>query len=136
MKKFSVLCVIVVFLYFCLLTYFAAHETMLKELFAGAAGFAVLILMLISLVLGLILYQRKKFHAFIPFLICLLGLPAGFFGAIAWGESIKAVNFKKNLPRYAEVVSLIEKGEIQPSLSSRQIELPEQYKDLAEETAT
>jgi hypothetical protein len=136
MKKLSVLSIFAVILYFGLLTYFSAHETVLKELFAGAAAFAVLVLMLVSFVLGLAAYKRNKFRAFIPFLICVFGLPAGFVGAIVWGESIKAVNFKKNLPRYAEVVSLIEKGEIQPSLSSRQIELPEQYKDLAEETAT
>jgi hypothetical protein len=136
MKKLSVLCIFAVILYFGLLTYFSAHETVLKELFAGAAAFAVLVLMLVSFVLGLAAYKRSKFRAFIPFLICVFGLPVGFVGAVAWGESIKTVNFKKNLPRYAEVVRLIEKGEIRPSFSGRQIELPEQYNDLAEWTAT
>src|SRR5712671_2262598 len=133
MKKFSVLCIFAVILYFGLLTYFSAHETVLKVLFAGAAAFAVLVLMLVSFVLGLAAYKRSKFRAFIPFLICVFGLPAGFIGAIVVGESIKAANFKKSLSRYNGVVSLIDKGEIEAD-SAGQIQLPEKYTDLAYST--
>lgn len=134
-KKFDVLCMIAVILYFGLLTYFSAHETMLKELFAGAAGFAVVILMLVSFVLGLNLYQRKKFYAFIPFLICSFGLAAGFVGAIALGESIKAANFQKKLPRFTEAVQLIESGEIKSDSMGR-VQLPTEFSDLAYLTFT
>jgi hypothetical protein len=134
-KKFGALCAITVILYFGLLTHFTAHETMLRELFAGAAGFAVVILMLVSFFLGLNLYQRKKFHAFIPFLICLIGLLAGFVGAVALGETIKASKFQKNLPRFKKVVLLIESGEIKPD-SGGQVELPEEFSDLAFDTFT
>jgi hypothetical protein len=108
---------------------------MLKELFAGAAGFAVLVLTLVSFVLGLVFYERKKFQAFTPFLICLIGLPVGSVGAIALGDSIRASNFQKNLPRFTKVVHLIESGEIIPD-SSGQVELPEEFSDLAYSTFT
>jgi len=135
MKKLAVICVIAVIVYFGLLTYFAAHETMLRELFAGVAGFAVLILMLISFVLGVVTYHRNKFLAFIPFLICLFGLPTGFVGAIAWGESIKASNFQKSLPRFTKVVRLIENGQIKPDARG-EIQLLASYSDLAYSTLT
>ena len=135
MKILTVLCALVVSVYFVLLTYFVEHENMLKEFFAAVAGFAVLVLAIVSFILGLVFYKHKKLSAFIPCLICLLGLLAGFVGAIVVGESIKAANFKKSLPRYNEVVNLIDKGEIE-SDSDGQIQLPEQFVDLAYSVST
>jgi hypothetical protein len=135
MKKLTLLCALVVILYFVLLTYFVEHETGLKEIFAAAAGFLVLILMLVSSVGVVVSFKKKSFLAFTPFLICLLGLPTGFVGAIDVGESIKAANFKKSLPCYTELVRLIENGEIKPD-SDGQIQLPEQFASLAYSTFT
>ena len=130
MKKLGVVCATAVILYFGLLTYFAEHETVLKELFAAAAGLVVLTLIPISAVFPACSGRGKNFLAYIPFLICLGGLPAGFIGAIMVGESIKEANFKKNLPRYVELVRLIENGEIKPRYNV-QIQLPDQYISLA-----
>jgi hypothetical protein len=130
MNKLTFACVSAMILYFGLLTCFAEHENMFKEFFAAAAAFVVLNLIWISFILGLVSYKRKKIYAFIPCLICLFGLPAGFVGAIVLGESIKAANFKKSLPRYTEVVRLIENDRIKPD-SAGQIQLPEKYDDLA-----
>jgi hypothetical protein len=87
--------------------------------------------LLISFVLGLSSFSREKFRAFIPALICLIGLPMSFIAAIVLGSSIKDSRFQKNLPRYMEVVQLIEKGEIKPIPSSSLVQLPDQYTDLA-----
>jgi hypothetical protein len=130
MKILTVLCALAVSVYFVLLTYFVEHGNLLKEFFAAVSGFAVLVLAIVSFILGLVFYKYRKFSAFIPCLICLLGLLAGFVGAIGVGESIKATNFKKSLPRYNEVVSLIDRGEIERD-SDGQIQLPEQFADLA-----
>jgi hypothetical protein len=130
MKILTVLCALAVGLYFVLLTYFVEHGNMLTEFFAATAGFVVLILMLISAVGVKISFQKKNLLASVPFLICFFGLPVGFCGAISVGESIKAANFQKNLPRYNEAVNLIAKGEIE-SDSDGQIQLPEQFSDLA-----
>ena len=131
MKNLTAVCATAVILYFGSLTYFAAHETEIRELFAAAAGFAVLILMVISAI-GVNLFQHEKFHKFIPFLICLFGLPAGFIGAIALGESIHAAHFQNNLPRFTKVVHLIENGEIKPA--EGEVQLPEEFSDLAFDT--
>jgi hypothetical protein len=131
MKKLTVVCVAAVILYFGLLTYFAAHETVIRELFAFAAGVVVLILMVISAI-GLNLFPRDKFYKFVPFLICLFGLPAGFIGAIVLGESIHAANFQNNLPRFTKVVHLIQNGEIKTAKGK--VQLPEEFSDLAFDT--
>jgi hypothetical protein len=47
------------------------------------------------------------------------------------GVSIRDWQFRKNLPRYMEVVQLIEKGEIKASPSGPRIQLPNQYTDLS-----
>ena len=129
MKNLTAVCATAVILYFGFFTFFAEHETLLKELFAGAAGFAVLILMVVSFVFGFASYQRKKIYAFIPFLICLISLPAVFIGGIILGEIIHAANFQKNLPRFMNVVHLIENGEVTPS--EGEVQLPEEFSDLA-----
>jgi hypothetical protein len=128
-KNLAAICVTAVILYFGFFTFFAEHETLLKELFAGAAGFAVLILTVISFVFGLASNQRKKIYAFIPFLICLISLPAVFIGGIILGEIIHSANFQKNLPRFTKVVHSIENGEITPS--EGEVQLPEEFSDLA-----
>ncbi|MEY4917489.1 MAG: hypothetical protein RL616_1402 [Verrucomicrobiota bacterium] len=133
MKKLALICVLAVGVYFAMLTYFVEHENMLKEFLAAAAGLTVVLLMLASFVRGLVSYKTKKVFAFVPCIICLLGLPTGFIGAIVLGESIKAANFQKNLPRYTELVKLIENGEIKRG-SNGQILLPEQFANLADST--
>jgi hypothetical protein len=128
-KILAAVCATAVILYFGFFTFFAEHETLLKELFAGVAGFAVLILMVVSFVFGLASYQRKKIYSFIPFLICLISLPSVFIGGIILGEIIRAAHFQKNLPRFTKVVHLIENGEITPS--DGEVQLPEEFSDLA-----
>jgi hypothetical protein len=135
MKLLSAFCLLAVILYFGLLTFFAEHETVLRELFAGLAGLVVLLFLPFSIVLGISAWPRNKFRAFVPALICLLGLPVGFIAAIVIGESLKSANFQKNLPRYTEVVRLIENGNIKPDAGG-QIQLPEPYTDLAYSTLT
>ena len=136
MKVLGYICLFAVALYFGIATFFAEHETILREVFAVAAAFVVLILLLVSFVLGLGAFHRERFHALVPMLICLLGLPVGFIGAIVLGESLKSARFQKNLPRYTEVVQLIKSGEIKSNPSSRHVQLPNQYSDLADATSS
>ncbi len=130
MKRLIFICLLAVILYFGLLAFFAEHVTVQREILAGLAGLVVLILLPVSLVLGLAAWPRKKFRALIPMMICLLGLPVGFVGAILLGDRLQNLRFHKNLPRYCEVVQLIEKGEIKPD-SRGEFRLPVQYADLA-----
>ena len=130
MKRFDTICLLAVILYFGLLTFFAEHITVQREIFAGLAGLVVLILLPVSLVLGLAAWPQKKFRALVPMMICLFGLPVGFVGAIVLGDRLQNSRFHKNLPRYFEVVQLIEKGEIKPDHRG-EFRLPVQYADLA-----
>jgi hypothetical protein len=135
MKWLTTICSLAVILYFSLLTSFAAHVTMTREVFAGLAGLVVLMLLLVSFVLGLAAWPQKKFRALVPMMICLIGLPVGFVGAVVLGDRLQNSRFQKNLPRYTEVVQLIEQGKIKPAHDG-QIRLPDQYADLAYDAYT
>lgn len=88
-------------------------------------------LLLISFVAGICFVRRDKFRAFVPAIICLVGLPANLFISSYLGVSIRDWQFQKNLPRYTEVVHLIEKGEIKASPSDPRIQLPNEFADLS-----
>jgi hypothetical protein len=131
MKNLSRICLFAMILNFVAQAYFCEQRTSTKQLLSMAMLLLVLALSLASFVLGLTSFSREKFRAFIPALICLIGLPAGFVAAFALGGSIKDSRFQRNLPRYTEVVRRIETGAIKPTTSSPLLNLPNQYADLA-----
>jgi len=131
MKKFRFICLSVVILNFIVQLYFCEQRTNIKQLFSMATLLLVMMWLLASFVLGLVFFSREKFRAFIPALICLIGLPAGFVAATALGSAIRDSRFQRNLPRYTEVVQLIETGIIKPTTSDDLLKLPTQYADLA-----
>src|ERR1700733_9502958 len=107
MKNFSRICLFAVIINFVVQTFFFEQRTGIKQLLSMAALLFVFLLLLISFALGLSLFSREKFRAFIPALVCFVGLLAGFIAAIVLAGSIKDARFRKNLPRYTEVVRLI-----------------------------
>jgi len=129
LKNLSYLSLFAVTANFVAITIFCARQTPNRQLFSGVIIGVLLILSLISLVAGLYFCWREKFRAFIPATICLIGLPISFIAARRLGGSIEHRLFQKNLPRYTEVVRLIEKGEFKTD--SYLVELPPQYSDLA-----
>lgn len=133
MKTLKWICSIVVVLNFVVAIFFCEQRTPDRQLlFMATSGF-LLILLLVSFVAGLRLCVKEKFRAFVPALICVIGLPFGLFVGGRLGDAIENWRFQKNLPRYTEVVQLIEKGEFKTDSSL--VELPPQYADLALRTA-
>jgi hypothetical protein len=131
MKALGNICWTVIALNFIAMTLFCSQQTTDRQLFSMATVAGVLFVLLISFVLGLRFCSRDKFRAFIPLAICVIGLPISWFVAGRLGEAIQDWRFKKNLPRYTEVVRLIEKGEIKVPSGSDMLQLPSQYSDLA-----
>jgi hypothetical protein len=134
MKTLKWVCSFAVILNFVATIFFCEHRTPNRQLLSMAISGFLLILLLVSFVAGLGLCFREKFRAFVPAAICVIGLPASFFVARYLGNSIENWRFKTNLPRYVEVVQLVEKGEIKTSSSLSRIELPSQDADLAQIT--
>jgi hypothetical protein len=131
MKKFKLVCVFLVLVNFICILLFAIKPKANVQLLGGLICLILLFLLLISFVVGICFFRRDKFHAFIPTLICSVGLPASIFIGSYLGVSIRDWQFRKNLPRYTEVVNLIEKGEIKATSSDPRIQLPNQYADLS-----
>jgi hypothetical protein len=135
MKILKFTCLFVMLLNFVVAVFFCEQRTPGKQLiFMATSGFAF-VLLLLSLVLGFRFCFREKIRAFVPTLICIIGLPASLFIGGWLGDIIKDWRFQKNLPRYTEVIHLIEKGEVKKnSTDSYVIELPTQFSDLAQRT--
>lgn len=131
MKKLTVICVIALVVDFATGIWFAERRDTVKQLVSMAALGGVAIVMLVSFVLGLERYRREKFRAFIPLLICLVGLPISLIGSAVLGGRIKDARFQRNLTRYTTVVHLVEKGDLRPDASGCKIQLPDAYEDLA-----
>jgi len=132
MKKLSVICIFALVLDFIASILFYARTNVLTQFLGVAITGLVLILLLVSLVLGFMFFSKEKFRAFIPTLICVIGLPVELTIAGHVGAMMEKARFEKNLPRYMEVVRLVEKGDIKPSSENySRIHLPEQYSDLA-----
>ena len=132
MKKLAGFCVVGLIANFAVMAYFAAQRNLIMQLISMATLLAVLILPLVSFVFGLANYRRDKFRAFVPLLICVVGLPVSFIGAVALGGSVKQSRFQKNLTRYNEVVRHIQAGDFQPDPNNYfHIHLPPPYADLA-----
>ncbi len=130
MKTLKLLCLFAVATNFFIQTFFFEQRTTIKQLLSMAFLGLVFVLMLTAFALGLEPHRRDKLRAFVPFLICLIGIPLSYIGGIIWGSSIKESRFQRNLPRFNEVVDLIQKGELKPNPPDRFILLPTQYVDL------
>ena len=131
MKAVKFICLVVVALNFLITIYFCEQRTTNKQLLFMAANGVAVVLFLISLVIGFSRCFREKLRAFIPALICFIGLLASVFIGSRLGDAIKDWRFQKNLPRYNAVIRLIEKGELKPDPQSPLIKLPVEYADLA-----
>jgi hypothetical protein len=135
MKKFKILCLLAIALDFVVTIYYCEQRTPDKQLLYMATTGFFFILLLVALVIGFCFCFRDKFRAFVPALICIIGLLTNFYIGVHVGGAIKSWRFHKNLPRYTEVIDLIEKGEIKnSSTNSYTIELPPQFSDLAQRT--
>jgi len=112
---------------------FAAKPNVDKQLLSMTTTAVLLLLLFLgSFVAGFFLFSRLKFRAFVPAAICFVGLPLGVLFALQAGHSFRSWYFQKHLPRYQEVVRLIEAGEIKRrSADSYAVDLPPQYADLA-----
>lgn len=131
MRKLKYICLATVVLHLVVTIYFCEQRTPGKQLLSMAVtGFAGIV-SLISLINGFSLYFREKLKAFVPALICIIGLPASMLIGSHLGGVIQSDRFQKNLPRYEAVVELIEKGELTTNSQSSLIRLPDQYGDLA-----
>ena len=132
MKKLKILCLFAIILDFVVTIFYCEQRTPNKQLLSIATTGFVFFLLLISLATGLLFCFREKFRAFVPALICIIGLPANIFIGAHLGGAIKNWRFQKNLPRYTEVIHLVEKGGIKKSSPGYYaLDLPPQYADLA-----
>ena len=131
MKKLKLICIIAVLLDFVCDLMFSIKPNTGAQLLGMLIDLILIFLLLASFIAGICFVPRDKFRAFIPAAICLVGLPANLFIASYLGVTIRDWQFRKNLPRYMEVVQLIEKGEIKASPSDPRIQLPNQYTDLS-----
>jgi hypothetical protein len=131
MKKLKFICLSTVALQLAVTVYFYELRTADKQLlFMAVSGFACIV-SLLSLVAGFCLCFREKLRAFIPVLICIIGLPVSMLIGSHLGEFIQSGRFQKNLPRYNAVVQRIETGELTSTPQSPFIKLPNEYADLA-----
>jgi len=132
LKTLRNICWAAIVLNFIAMALFCSQQTTNLQLISMATNAGVLLLFLISFVAGLCFCSRDKFRAFIPVAICLVGFPVSWFVAGRLGVAFKDRRFEKNLPRYTEVVRLVEMGKIKKASSeSDTILLPSQYSDLA-----
>jgi hypothetical protein len=130
MKKLKLLCLFAVISNFAVQTWFFEQRTPIKQLPSMALLLLMLILLVVSFILGFSSFSRDRFRAFVSFSICFLGLLISLIAAGALGGTIKTARFEKNLPRFNEVVNLIQNGELKPNPPDRFIVLPPQYSDL------
>lgn len=128
MKTLKYLSWLLVVLNFATAAYFFAHRTPEKQFLIMPFDCGSLVFLLAMLGVGLYFCRRDKLRAFLPFIICLAGLPLGFFMGGHLGSYIKDQRFNRNFPRYLEVVRLIRSGKIGNPLP---FELPPPYSDLA-----
>jgi hypothetical protein len=131
MKTLKLICIIAVLLDFVCDLMFSIKPNTGAQLLGMLIVLILIFLLLVSFIAGICFVRRDKFRAFIPAAICLVGLPANLFIASYLGVSIRDWQFQKNLPRYSEVVHLVEKGEIKTGSSLSKVELPQQYSNLA-----
>src|SRR5689334_9033514 len=102
--------------------FFAAKPNPVSQLLGMAAIASLVVLLLISGVIGLWHLSRDKWRALIPAMICFTGLLMSPLAGIRSGAAIRSWTFQRNLPRYNEVVRLVEKGEIRSGSSLSKIE--------------
>ena len=132
MKILKYISGLVVISNFVAVVLFSKQRTAEGQLLATATLVGSVIFTLAFCLYGVRFYRRDKFHAISPAVICLIGLPLGFYVGGAWGNHLKAQQFRRNLPRYQELVRLVKKGGIQrDALNYSALVLPPQYADLA-----
>jgi hypothetical protein len=131
MKILKFICVIAALLNFVCGLIFSVKPNTGAQLFDMLIVLILIFLLLVSVIAGICFARRDKFRAFVPAIICLVGLPASLFIASYLGVSIRDWQFRKNLPRYDEIVHLIEKGELKANASDPRIPLPNQFADLS-----
>jgi hypothetical protein len=129
MKILKVFSVVAVLLTFLSSLWFSVKPTGEAQFVAMLLILISILLLVISSVVGIRVARRYRFRAFIPAAICLVGLPVSFMLSSFLGGSIRDWHFRKNLPRYTQVVHLIENGEIKTY--NRRVNLPDQYSDLS-----
>ena len=132
MRRFRFVCIVAVLLEFVCGLSFGLKPRAGMQLAATFLALALLGLLLGALVLGIVEARSQGLRAFIPALICLIGLPVAVVGSAYLGVSIRDWRFKRNLPRYMEIVKLVERGDIRSDSSFCSIALPDGYADLAE----
>ena len=93
--------------------------------------FALLILTLVTGIVGLCQLRKSKYRGFIPFGICGCSVLLIILLAPGMGGWMRIRRFPVQMPRYLEVVRLIERGEIRVDSSLAKVNLPESYEDLA-----
>ncbi len=132
MKALRSVCIVAVLLEFiCTLSFSIRPRDGLQ--FVGTfLALALLGLLLGAFVFGIVEACSHGLRAFIPALICLIGLPVAVMGSAYLGHSIRDWRFKRNLPRYMEIARMVERGEIRTRSSFYTIALPDGYADLAE----
>ena len=131
MQKLKLICIVAVLLDFVCGLLFAIKPNANMQLLDMLMFLILMLLLLVSFVGGICVVHRDKINAFIPTLICLIGLPASLFIASYLGVSIRDWQFQKNLPRYIQVVHKIEKNELRATPSSSRIQLPDEFADLS-----
>lgn len=131
MKALKFTCLFTAALNLMVVIYYCAQRTPNKQLLLMATNSLVVILLLISIVTGFCFCSQEKSRAFVPALVCFIGLLASFFIGACLGNAIKDWRFQKDLPRYNAVVGLIEKGDLKPTSENLFIKLPNEYADLA-----
>lgn len=134
MKRLRFYALAISLLLFIFSLFFAAKPHPVSQLLVVAAFTGLVLLLLISVVVGLCLLSREKLRALVPATICFAGLLMSLTIAIWLGGAIRSRIFRRNLPRYNEVVRLVENREIRSGSSLSKIELPTQYSDLAKLT--
>ena len=131
MNKLRVICFVAVLASFICGLWFSIEPNTNVQLLSMLTVLILVFLLFISFVAGVYFVRRDKFHAFIPSVICLIGLFASVFVSSYLGVSIRDWKFQKNLPNYMEIVHRVEKGEIKTGSLLTEIDLPQQYLNLA-----
>ena len=132
MRKFSFVCIVAVLLEFVCMSSFGIRPRAGLQLAGMFLALALLGLLFGASVFGIVEARSQGVRAFVPALICLVGLPVAVVGSAFLGESIRDWQFKRNLPRYMEIVRMVERGDIRTRSSFYSIALPDGYADLAD----
>lgn len=126
-KALSTIALIYSTVFLVVYTMFSVKQTPIMQFITMFMTLGFLVLLIASGIALLSCWKENRFKSFYPLAICAFVVVY----IIVAVPAIKDIAFKKSLPKYEKIISMINRGEIEIDISRKRIELPSDYKALA-----